>query len=87
MLPDVIMVDPPRPGIAPKALSQILSYGVENIVYVSCNPKTMAENLRAAALLGYKSVFIKAYDNFCHTKHVETITLLSRTACPGDIDL
>ena len=76
--PDVIMVDPPRAGIMPKALNMILSYGVDNIVYVSCNPRTMAENLRAAALAGYKPVYIKAYDNFPYTKHIETICLLER---------
>ena len=70
------MVDPPRPGIAPKALQQILSYGVENIIYVSCNPKTLAENLRSALLLGYRPVSITAYDNFSHTKHIESIAHL-----------
>ena len=78
VLPDVIMVDPPRPGIAPKALAAILGFGVENIVYVSCNPKTMAENLRAAALAGYDIISVKAYDNFCYTKHVESVALLKR---------
>ncbi|MBR3301523.1 MAG: 23S rRNA (uracil(1939)-C(5))-methyltransferase RlmD [Firmicutes bacterium] len=77
VLPDVIMVDPPRPGIAPKALQKILSYGVETIVYVSCNPKTLAENLRAAELAGYSIVSVTAYDNFCYTKHIESIALLS----------
>lgn len=76
--PDVIVVDPPRAGISPKALSQILSYGVEQIVYISCNPKTMAENLRACIMLGYKPVKIKAYDNFPFTKHTESVCLLSR---------
>ena len=71
------MVDPPRPGIAPKALQKILSYGVETIVYVSCNPKTLAENLRAAELAGYSIVSVTAYDNFCYTKHIESIALLS----------
>lgn len=75
-VPDVIMVDPPRPGIAPKALQQILSYGVENIIYVSCNPKTLAENLRSAALLCYKPISITAYDNFSYTKHIESIAHL-----------
>jgi 23S rRNA (uracil1939-C5)-methyltransferase len=76
--PDVIVVDPPRSGIVPKALSQILSYGVEQIIYISCNPKTMIENLRAARLLGYEALTIKAYDNFPYTKHVECVTLMSR---------
>ena len=79
VLPDVIMVDPPRPGIAPKALQKILDYGVEHIVYVSCNPKTLAEDLRAAALMGYKTEFVRSYDNFFYTKHIESIALLTRS--------
>ncbi len=75
-LPDVIVVDPPRAGIMPKALARILSYGVENIVYISCNPKTLASNLRAAALAGYEPAQIRAYDNFSFTKHIECAALL-----------
>jgi len=76
--PDVIVVDPPRAGISPKALSQILSYGVKQIVYISCNPKTLAENLRACVMNGYKPLKIKAYDNFPYTKHIESIVLLEK---------
>ena len=76
--PDVIVVDPPRAGISPKALSQILSYGVNQIIYISCNPKTLAENLRACIMQGYEPVKIKAYDNFPFTKHTECITLLEK---------
>ena len=79
VLPDVIMVDPPRPGISPKALQKILDYGVEHIVYVSCNPKTLAEDLRAAALMGYKTECVRSYDNFFYTKHIESIALLTRS--------
>ena len=78
-LPDVITVDPPRAGIAPKAMMKILSYGVKQIVYISCNPKTMAANLRTAQLSGYEIRQIKAYDNFAFTKHIECIALLSRS--------
>ena len=76
--PDVIMVDPPRAGIMPKALLQILSYGVPQIVYVSCNPKTLAANLRSAAMSGYRTVSVTAYDNFSFTKHTECIALLEK---------
>ena len=76
--PDVIVVDPPRSGISPKALSQILSYGVDQIVYISCNPKSLAENLRGARLYGYEVMRMKAYDNFPFTRHVETVVLMSR---------
>ncbi|MBR0140264.1 MAG: 23S rRNA (uracil(1939)-C(5))-methyltransferase RlmD [Firmicutes bacterium] len=74
--PDVIVVDPPRSGITPKALAKILSYGVPQILYISCNPKTLAENLRAAALSGYSPVSLTAYDNFPFTRHTECICLL-----------
>ena len=75
--PDVIVVDPPRSGISVKALRTILSYGVSQIVYVSCNPKTLAENLRGAVLYGYKPRSVTAYDNFPFTSHVETVCLLT----------
>ncbi|MBQ1525257.1 MAG: 23S rRNA (uracil-5-)-methyltransferase RumA, partial [Firmicutes bacterium] len=78
--PDVIVVDPPRSGIMPKALSQILSYKVPQILYISCNPKTMAENLRAAVLSGYKPSGVTAYDNFPFTRHTECVCLLEYTS-------
>lgn len=76
--PDIIVVDPPRVGIAPKALDKIISYGVEEILYISCNPKTMADNLRYLNHYGYSCKYIKPYDNFSFTKHVEGVCLLSR---------
>ena len=77
--PDVIVVDPPRSGIVPKAMKQILAYGVGQIIYVSCNPKTMAVNLRLALDNGYVLKRIKAYDNFPMTKHIESCVLLENT--------
>ena len=76
--PDVIVVDPPRVGIQPKALDKIISYGVKEIVYISCNPKTLAENLRYLDYYGYKCKYLKPFDNFPMTKHTECIALLSR---------
>ena len=77
--PDVIIVDPPRMGIQSKALDKILNYGVEQIVYISCNPKTLIENLYYMEFNGYKVDYLKPFDNFPNTKHIETIVLLSRT--------
>ncbi len=57
--PDVIVVDPPRVGIQPKALDKIISYGVKEIIYISCNPKTLAENLRYLDYYGYKCRYLK----------------------------
>lgn len=76
--PDVIVVDPPRVGIQTKALGKILEYGVEQIVYVSCNPKTLADNIKFMEGYGYQCQYLKPYDNFPFTKHVETVCLLTR---------
>ena len=76
--PDVIIVDPPRMGILPKALDKILAYKTKQILYISCNPKTLADNLRYMAYYGYEPVKFRAYDNFPMTKHVECVTLMSR---------
>lgn len=71
--PDLIFVDPPRAGINPKALDKILNYGIKEIVYISCNPKTLAQNLRVANEKGYKVNSLKAFDNFPFTRHTEVI--------------
>lgn len=76
--PDVIVVDPPRVGISPKALDKIISYGVEQIVYVSCNPKTLVENLYYLQYYGYEVTSLKPFDNFAGTKHVECVVLMSK---------
>lgn len=78
--PDVIVVDPPRVGIQPKALDKILEYGVDQIVYVSCNPKTLADNIKYMEYYGYKCTYLKPFDNFCFTKHIESICCLTRTS-------
>ncbi len=77
--PDVIVVDPPRSGIHPKAWKKILSYGVPQLLYISCNPKTMVQNLQSAADYGYRLGTVKPYDNFPFTKHIESVCLLSHT--------
>lgn len=76
--PDVIVVDPPRVGIQPKALDKIIAYDVPEIVYISCNPKTMADNLKYAEYYGYDCKYLKPFDNFPMTKHIESIALLKK---------
>ncbi len=76
--PDVIVVDPPRVGIQPKALDKIIDYGVPEIIYISCNPKTMADNLKYMEYYGYECVYLKPFDNFPLTKHIESIALLRK---------
>ena len=76
--PDVIVVDPPRAGIQPKALDKIISYGVNEILYISCGPKTLAQNLAYFEYYGYHTKYVKPFDNFPFTKHIECICLLTR---------
>ena len=76
--PEVIVVDPPRVGIKTDALDKIISYGVNQIVYISCNPKTLTENLYYMQYYGYRVVSVKPFDNFPGTKHTECVALLER---------
>lgn len=76
--PDVIVLDPPRDGIHPKALPKILDYGVERIVYVSCKVTSLARDLEMMQARGYRVVKCVAVDQFVHTVHVETVVLMSR---------
>ncbi len=64
--------------MSPQALDRIAAYGVKNIVYVSCNPKSLADNLYYLKHRGYETVSAKPFDNFPATKHVETVVLMSR---------
>lgn len=74
--PDVIVLDPPRDGIHPKALPKILDYGVDTIVYISCKVTSLARDLEMIQAKGYKVVKAVAVDQFCQTVHCEVITLL-----------
>jgi 23S rRNA (uracil1939-C5)-methyltransferase len=76
--PDSIILDPPREGINPKALGKILSYGVDNIVYVSCKPSSLARDLQSFKLAGYQIEKSCCVDMFPQTQHVETVVLMSR---------
>lgn len=76
--PDYIILDPPRDGIHPKALEKIIDYGVENIVYISCKPTSLARDLEVFLARGYRVEKIACVDMFPGTYHVETVVLLSR---------
>lgn len=76
--PDVIIVDPPRAGIQEKAIEKIASYGVEEIVYISCNPKTLVQDLVVFKHLGYKVVSAVSVDMFGHTTGIETIVKIQK---------
>ena len=77
--PDVIVLDPPRDGIHPKALPKILDYGVDKIVYISCKVTSLARDLEMIQARGYKVVKAVAVDQFVHTVHVEACVLLVKS--------
>ena len=76
--PDLIILDPPREGIHPGALKKIISYGVENIVYISCKPTSLKKDLLVMRDNGYKVKKIRCVDMFPWTNHVETVVLMTR---------
>ena len=75
--PDIIILDPPRAGIHPQALQDIIAFNAPQIVYVSCNPKTLVRDLVELRNKGYEIKKVKCMDMFPHTPHVETVVLLS----------
>lgn len=76
--PDVIVVDPPRKGCDEKCLETMLLMRPERIVYVSCDPATLARDLKVLCGGGYELKRGRAVDQFGHTGHVETVVLMSR---------
>lgn len=78
--PDMIILDPPRDGVHPKALPKILAYGVDQIVYISCKVTSLVRDLPAFYEAGYEMTHACAVDQFCQGVHVETVCLLSRKA-------
>src|SRR6266581_1842456 len=77
--PDVVVVDPPRAGLAGKALKRLGEIAAPRIVYVSCNPTTLAGDVkRLRAEYGYELRRVKPVDMFPHTPHVEAVSLLER---------
>lgn len=76
--PDFIILDPPRDGIHPKALTKIIDYGVDRIVYISCKPTSLARDLVVFEQNGYHMERMCNVDMFPETVHVETVTLLQK---------
>ena len=83
--PDVIILDPPRDGIHPKALDKIIRYGVEHILYISCKPTSLVRDLEVFLARGYQVERAVAVDMFPWTSGVETVVCLSnKNAKPKD---
>lgn len=76
--PDIIIVDPPRDGIHPKAIGKIIDFNAPEIVYVSCKPTSLVRDLQIFEESGYKTKKVKLMDMFPRTVHVETVVLMSK---------
>ena len=76
--PQLIILDPPRAGINPKALNDIISFNAKQILYISCNPKMLVQDLKVLKEAGYEIVKVKGVDMFPNTYHVECIALIQR---------
>ena len=79
---DVVIMDPPRSGSTEEFMDSIAKMGAKKVVYVSCNPETLARDLAYMKKLGYKAKEAVGFDMFPATEHVETVVLLSK----GEID-
>lgn len=85
--PDMIVLDPPRDGIHPKAIDKIIDFGVNKIVYVSCKPTSLARDIEIFEARGYKVKKVCCVDMFPGTGHVETVVLLSHKKPDGHINV
>ncbi|MFY9264216.1 MAG: 23S rRNA (uracil(1939)-C(5))-methyltransferase RlmD [Solirubrobacterales bacterium] len=77
--PDVVVLDPPRAGLSTKVVRRVLDAGAQRIVYVSCNPTTLAPNLKQMAESGYELRRLRPIDMFPHTPHIECVAVLDLT--------
>lgn len=75
---DVIFMDPPRSGSTPEFLDAAASIAPEKLVYISCNPETLARDMKELEKKGYRAVKMQGIDCFAWTGHVETVVLMSR---------
>ncbi len=75
---DALVIDPPRSGLSPKALQRSIDLGAANIIYVSCNPSTMARDTKILKLNGFKLSKFTMVDQFPHTSHIECLGLFNR---------
>jgi len=75
--PDLIILDPPRDGIHPKAIHKIIDFAPKQFIYVSCKPTSLARDLPIFEERGYRVEKVKCMDMFPHTPHVETVVKLN----------
>ncbi|MFA5524277.1 MAG: 23S rRNA (uracil(1939)-C(5))-methyltransferase RlmD [Tissierellales bacterium] len=75
---DIVIVDPPRKGCDPKVIETIIKMNPKKVIYVSCNPSTLARDLKILSENGFKVMEVQPVDMFPHTTHVETVALITR---------
>ena len=75
--PDLIILDPPRDGIHPKALDRIINFGVDRLVYISCKPTSLVRDLIVLQGRGYRVVKGRAVDMFPGTYNVEVVIMMT----------
>src|SRR5207302_9493755 len=76
--PDLVLVDPPRAGLSQKIGRRVMESGPQRIVYVSCNPITLAPNAAQLVEAGYRLLRVRPVDMFPQTPHIECVALLER---------
>jgi 23S rRNA (uracil1939-C5)-methyltransferase len=76
--PDVVIVDPPRAGLSQKVVRRIIEAGPQRVVYVSCNPTTLAPNAAQLVQAGYRLVRVRPVDMFPQTPHIECVAELAK---------
>jgi 23S rRNA (uracil1939-C5)-methyltransferase len=76
--PDIVIIDPPRAGLSQKVVRRVLEAEAQKIVYVSCNPTTLAPNARQMVEAGYRLTAVRPVDMFPQTPHIECVALLER---------
>jgi 23S rRNA (uracil1939-C5)-methyltransferase len=78
VIPDLVVVDPPRAGLGAQVCEHLAAIGAPQIVYVSCDPATLARDLRTLQPSGYRPVALTLVDLFPQTFHLETVVTLER---------
>ena len=79
--PDVVILDPPRTGVSPEALSGALSWRPPKLVYVSCDPPTFARDTARILATGYQLTSLDGFDLFPNTPHVEVVGAFVNAEC------
>lgn len=77
-MPDIVVIDPPRPGLEAEAMHGVLELQAKKILYISCNPVTQAANIAEMVQKGYRIVSMQCVDQFAHTPHIENFVVLER---------